>query len=515
MSSAAAGAGFTVGRQLATDDYRALDQRWISSDWADAARLRRVDADEGRATVGYKTGDMAGIAIPYYLPDGNGPVSFRIRRDHPDLRPSSNGDFKEDKKYAAEIGRPNHVYFPPRTVQADFENASLPLLIVEGEFKAIAARRLASYQAQQPRFVVFGLSGVRNWQGTVGKTSDHNGTRRDVKGVLPDFDRIAWKERSVIIAFDADLAQKEQVRKARYQLSKELRSRGAFVGFLQWDETRGKGIDDWLANEGPEPVLDAIGNIDFNRTTGWKAKLMCTLTGKPKPLVENVRLALETAPEFDGVLAYDEFANRVVMQEPAPWTDKGNHPWGQEDDLELEVLLQRNGLEVGLETVGQAVQLAASHRRFHPVREYLEACKRDDTSRINSWLSTYLKAADTSYIRTIGRCWLISAVARVYQPGCKADYLIILEGPQGIGKSKSLRALAGPYFTDHVPDFAEKDAAIQLAGAWIVELSELDAVSRAELSLVKSFITGRPIDIGRLMDAVPRTFAVNASLLEP
>lgn len=486
--STTSGSAFPLGEPLTRDDCRGLEKRWITPGLADDARLRRVNEQEGRSIVGL-AGNMAGIAIPFYLPDGTGPVAFRIRRDQPDFAISSNGALKEQKKYVAELGRPNHVYFPPGLTSDMLQNTSLPLLIVEGEFKTLAANRLAHHRADCPRFAAIGITGVWNWKGSIGKEADQNGNRRNVKGVLPDFDRIKWAGRQVIIAFDADLRNNTSVQSARFSLSKELRERGAIVGFLEWDESRGKGLDDWLANEGPAPVLDAIEKVDFNRITGWQAKLICTVTGRPKAIFENVRIALETAPEFAGVLAFDEFAHRTMMRRPAPWTGAGDRPWTQEDDLELVGFLQRKGIEVGLDTAGQAVQLVATRLRFHPVREYLERCKWDRKDRVDSWLVTYLGAKDDPYTRTIGRCWLLSAVARIYDPGCKVDYLLVLEGPQGIGKSRGLRTLAGQFFTDSVPDFTSKDAALQLDGVWIVELSELDALSRMDLSTVKSFIT--------------------------
>src|SRR5438445_12911620 len=111
--SAAAKPGFQVGGPLTPEDYRNLEQRWISRKYADAAQLRRVDEFEGRDVVGFKSGDMSGIAIPFYGPDGIGPVAHRVRRDNPDLIIGADGRVEEDRKYIGEVGRPNRVYFPP------------------------------------------------------------------------------------------------------------------------------------------------------------------------------------------------------------------------------------------------------------------------------------------------------------------------------------------------------------------------------------------------------------------
>ncbi len=89
----------------------------------------------------------------------------------------------------------------------------------------------------------------------------------------------------------------------------------------------------------------------------------------------------------------------------------------------------------------------------------------------------------------MGSRWLISAVARIFQPGCKADCCLILEGPQGIKKSTTLRTLAEPWFIDHIPELGTKDSLIQVHSAWVIELAELESISRAEVGSIKQFIS--------------------------
>ena len=127
---------------------------------------------------------------------------------------------------------------------------------------------------------------------------------------------------------------------------------------------------------------------------------------------------------------------------------------------------------------------------MHPVRDYLTALVWDGISRLDSWLITYLDAEDTPLIRAIGSRWMISAVARIMQPGAKVDHMLILEGPQGGKKSSALKTLAGAeWFTDELAEIGSKDAAQQMRGIWIIEIAELDAISRAEVSRIKAFLT--------------------------
>jgi hypothetical protein len=118
-----------------------------------------------------------------------------------------------------------------------------------------------------------GLAGVWNWRGTVGKTTGPNGDRRDVKAVIPDLDLVVSEGRRVIIAFDADADKNEQVEIARSLFARELRTRGAEVAFVTWDIAQGKGIDDLLANVGPEKVLELLEGADFEKDDAESASI--------------------------------------------------------------------------------------------------------------------------------------------------------------------------------------------------------------------------------------------------
>jgi len=119
----------------------------------------------------------------------------------------------------------------------------------------------------------------------------------------------------------------------------------------------------------------------------------------------------------------------------------------------------------------------------------LKASNHSD-AKMERWTSQYLGAAPTDLTHAMGGLWLISAVARIFRPGVKADHMLILEGEQGARKSTALKILAGEeWFTDELPDLGSKDAAIHMQGVWIVEIAELDAIGRAEVSRIKAFLT--------------------------
>ena len=144
-------------------------------------------------------------------------------------------------------------------------------------------------------------------------------------------------------------------------------------------------------------------------------------------------------------------------------------------------------------TIARTIQAVARQHAYHPVRDYLGGLRWDGNARLERWLTTYLKAQDTPYTRAVGARWLISAVARVYKPGCQADYMLVLEGKQGRQKSKALRSLCPDvtWFTDYIPNHANKDAAMQCKGAWIIEDAELRATKTSQQDASKSFQTRR------------------------
>jgi hypothetical protein len=485
------GTSCPVGSDLTAADFAALESRWIDRTLAERAGLRRVDSLTGGEVIGRKSGNYAGIIIPYHHPGSDHIREYRLRRDQPDLEYDSAGNLKQRQKYLSPPGRSNMLYLAPGGSQVFLRDASLPIVITEGEFKTLALWRLANHGSpSRPRFLPLGVSGVYNWRGTIGKTVGPDGSRLDVKGAIPDLDWVAWEGRRVVIAYDADAVTKDLVRIARSELAAHLRGRGALVGFLEWDVARGKGIDDHLALVGPETVLDEVAHVDF-AGSAWRKDLlrskppMNTTEGRILPILANAIAAFRHAPEWGGVLAFNEFEHGTVALKPAPWGVVPRGEWTDHEDR----LAEKQGVLVSVEVAGQAVQTAARDRAFHPVKTYLQGVHWDGVERIASWLSTYLGAEDTDYSRAVGSRWLISAIARIFRPGAKADCCLILEGPQGIRKSTALRTLAGDYFTDELADLGSKDAAMQIRGVWIIELSELDSLSHSEVARIKAFMS--------------------------
>lgn len=206
----------------------------------------------------------------------------------------------------------------------------------------------------------------------------------------------------------------------------------------------------------------------------------------------NVIIALRAAPELAGLLRFNEFALEVELTRSPPWNDPRTR-WTDEHDTALAAWLQEKGIKVrSRATVADVVALVARDRTYHPVRDFLVTLKWDGTARIDHWLERYLDArGNPEYLRAVGARFLIAAVARIMSPGCQADYVLVLEGPQGLGKTTVVRVLAmrPEWCAGNLPDVHTKDAPLQLIARWIIEISEMRAVRSSQLEAMKNFIT--------------------------
>lgn len=253
-----------IGEPLTESDIAKLQASFISPELARQAGIFRVDSATGAWLMGrYDGDDYSGIVFPYFLPDEPLPREYRLRRDHPDLEQKSDGTIKEQKKYLSPPGRSNMLYFAPGIRSEWLSDTSLPIIITEGEKKTLALFALAYWmisQSAKPRFLPIGVAGVWNWRsGNVGKTEDTSGNRTNVKGVIPDLDRLIWKGRIVYIIYDANVVTNEGVRAARREFAKELQQRGAIVRYVNLPNDFGfNGVDDILGAKGAEFVLDLI-----------------------------------------------------------------------------------------------------------------------------------------------------------------------------------------------------------------------------------------------------------------
>ncbi len=231
-------------------------------------------------------------------------------------------------------------------------------------------------------------------------------------------------------------------------------------------------------------------------------------SGEPRRLLKNVRTCIEEDPRRSGLYQLCEFRQKV-LEAGEPITDvhlTRAQYW----------LADTYGLHASLDHTQQVITEQAQKHHIHPVRRYLRSLQWDGVERIDTWLTDYLGVRPSPLHDAYAAKWLVSAVARILTPGCQVDCVLVLKGPQGCGKSSSLRALASEaWFCDASIDFRSQDAPRSLAGVWIYELAELDALARSEATAAKAFLTTRVdhyrVPYGRVHVDVPRQTVFAAS----
>jgi predicted P-loop ATPase len=233
----------------------------------------------------------------------------------------------------------------------------------------------------------------------------------------------------------------------------------------------------------------------------WRAQMRPPV-GKPIPDLANVMIALRNEHGFAVAFAFDEMQQQAILRAApplAPGQDAGDvFPRFIDDDdvTRLQAWMQMVMPKVGREHIHWALEEFARSNPIHPLRLWLKT--REITVRPNvleNWLTYALGVPNDAYHREVGRRFAIAMVARVMEPGCQADYMLVLEGPQGEEKSRFCRALAGPeYFSDHIPDLKADQVRVSMhmRGKWLIEISELAAFNRvADVETLKAFITRR------------------------
>jgi len=250
----------------------------------------------------------------------------------------------------------------------------------------------------------------------------------------------------------------------------------------------------------------------------WTDKLEVTSKGGYRNTAHNLFLILknlyrESDSKIPKLLAWDEFNERLIYVDSPPWGSKTDVGRAIEDlDLvQAKIWLSRDwSIETSTSAVFEVFSVVGEENSFHPIKKYLESLKWDGVPRVKNLFKFYTSATgNPKYLSTVGTKMLCAAIARVYQPGVKFDQIVILEGLQGIGKSRFCQALASKeWFTDNLGDISNKDVVDVMAGKWLIEMGELAGLRKAEENELKAFITRTHDKVrkayGRLAKEYPR-----------
>lgn len=229
----------------------------------------------------------------------------------------------------------------------------------------------------------------------------------------------------------------------------------------------------------------------------WQNGLELDKSGHVKNTLHNLTIILENDPNLKGVV-FNQLLDGMEIKGEVPW----KHPskfWRDADDAQLISYVDAHYGTFSARNYDIAVTKVADDRAYHPIREFIESLPEwDKVPRVDTLLVDYLGAGDTAYVRAVTRKTLCAAISRVLRPGCKFDSMLVLNGPQGVGKSTLIAKLAGEWFSDslNLGDTKDKTAAEKLQGYWILEIGELAGLKKAEVETLRSFLS-RQNDIYR------------------
>lgn len=244
------------------------------------------------------------------------------------------------------------------------------------------------------------------------------------------------------------------------------------------------------ATEAFSAGLTQAGNAQTD--TGWMKQLKVhPETGQPLKTIDNILIILEHDPLLSGRVRFDEFSNRILVQNGVPWEPAADiREWKDNDDAGLRHYMELAYGITGKEKILDGFALCCEKHKYNAVGQYLGALPEwDGVPRLDTLFIDYLGAEDTPYTRAVTRKAFVAAVSRALMPGVKYDTMPILAGPQGIGKSTLLRLMGGDWFNDSLNSFEGKDACEMIQGSWLIEIQELNGMNRAEENQVKQFLS--------------------------
>lgn len=265
------------------------------------------------------------------------------------------------------------------------------------------------------------------------------------------------------------------------------------IEFISKDEKVILELGNSKLKQAKEDFKDLYNLNEDNNENIWITKLEVDKKGMYKASNKNIVTILENDINLKGKIAYNLFSNRTMVKGDLPWRSvsdkvKGDI-WQDSDDANLRVYIDITYGIVAPYKINDGLAIIEKKNKYHPIIDYLNSNTWDKTSRVDTLMIDYLGAEDCEYTRSITRKMLVAAVSRVFNPGIKFDYMLVLVGRQGIGKSYIINLLGREWYSDSLNTVYGKEAYEQLQNAWILEMAELSATKKADAEAIKHFIS--------------------------
>ena len=265
------------------------------------------------------------------------------------------------------------------------------------------------------------------------------------------------------------------------------------IEFISKDEKVILELGNSKLKQAKEDFKDLYNLNEDNNENIWITKLEVDKKGMYKASNKNIVTILENDINLKGKIAYNLFSNRTMVKGDLPWrsvSDKVRGDiWQDSDDANLRVYIDITYGIVAPYKINDGLAIIEKKNKYHPIIDYLNSNTWDKVSRVDTLMIDYLGAEDCEYTRSITRKMLVAAVSRVFNPGIKFDYMLVLVGRQGIGKSYIINLLGREWYSDSLNTVYGKEAYEQLQNAWILEMAELSATKKADAEAIKHFIS--------------------------
>ncbi len=262
-----------------------------------------------------------------------------------------------------------------------------------------------------------------------------------------------------------------------------------------WDETELKTkVHNAFLYGSKEYAIDHPNNdfgvVTYDSDILEKIEWKQTADGKTVKNVSNCYSHIQSDAAISNLIGYNEFSHDIEYRRIPPWSNASKKKWEDiDDDMMRLYLSKKRGFDVNPKDLQAIVNIIANKNSFHPVKQFLNSLRWDGEKRVNSWLEVYAGVKSNDYTISAGRKFLLAAISRIFIPGIKFDYLLILEGRQSIGKSFLIDIISHSWGSNVALDPHSKDSVDAMRGKWIIEMAEMVKYKKSDVDALKDFIT--------------------------